>query len=66
VVTEAVEVEGVVVVVDDFDSDGSCRSGGVFSCGEENGNIAGIVVKRVVAVVVVTFEGSIVVMPVDG
>lgn len=64
-VTEAVEVEGVVVIVDDFENDGSCRSGGV-SCGEDNGNIDAVAVKRVLAVVVVTFIGSIVVMPANG
>lgn len=65
-VTEAVEVEGVVVVVDNFESDGSCRSGGVSCSGEDNGNIDAVAVKRVVAVVVVKFVGSIVVMPAFG
>jgi len=60
-----VEVEGVVVVVDDFESNGICRSGGV-SCGEDNGNIDAVDVKRVFAVVVEIFVGSMVVMPANG
>lgn len=64
--TVEVEVGRVVVVVDNLESDGSCFSGEVVPCGEDNGNIDGIAVERVVAAVIVKFVGSIVVMSKGG
>lgn len=69
VVTVAFEVKGggvVVKVVEiiDGENDGSCRSGEVVCCDEDNGKVDDVAVEKVVAVVVVIFKvvGSVIVM----